>query len=159
MQPAARQAGPSYHQRRHRSCWSEDPMRPITAVVLVSLAMATGTAAAGGLRRGAVPPAERTASGPPARASADVATVIGRVTSPAGEAVGGVTVLAADVRSQDRPHRRVQSDRAGQFRFALPPGEYVFLALDRDLAGSTTPMTVARALEVVLVVSPAALST
>lgn len=90
------------------------------------------------------------------------AQVIGRVVGEDGAAVAGVTVLATHARPDgtQRPvrHRAVKSDRDGQFRLALPPGEYVFIALDRELSGSTPALAVARALDLVLVVSRAVTS-
>lgn len=117
------------------------------------LTIGAASASAGGVRR--APPTPELAP----RATAQVS---GRVVGEDGAAVAGVTVLATHARPDGtkRPvrHRAVKSDRDGQFRLALPPGEYVFIALDRELTGSTPPLAIARALDLVLVVSRAVTS-
>lgn len=122
----------------------------VCVVALVGLALVLAlprVAIAGGTRR------------TPARAvapsSEGSAQINGQVVDADGKAIAGVTVLAtrSNVRVGTR-HPRVESDRDGKFHFALPPGEYVFVALHRHLAGLTPAMPVLRALEVVLVVTP-----
>lgn len=116
------------------------------AVVALALIAGPGLARAGGTRRA------------PSRAiepSSEAAAIIdGRVVDVDGKAVAGVTVLATRAQPDGRVHPRVESDRDGRFHFALPPGEYVFVALHRHLAGLTPAMRVLQALEVVLVVTP-----
>lgn len=132
-----------------RATWGSWSVRSVVALVVVVCTLALpGVARAGGTRR------------PPARAAAPTselaAQIDGRVVDAHGNAVAGVTVLAtrADQRVVGRAHPRVESDRDGKFHFALPPGEYVFVALHRQLAGLTPALHVLRALDVVLVVTP-----
>jgi hypothetical protein len=102
-------------------------------------------ASAGGTRR-----APSRAVEPSSEASA---VINGTVVDVDGKAMAGVTVLATRAKPDGRVHPRVESDRDGKFHFALPPGEYVFVALHRNLAGLTPAMRVLRELEVVLVVA------
>lgn len=99
----------------------------------------------------------------PARAvesrSEALSVVDGKVVDVDGKAVAGVTVLATLAHPNGRVHPRVESDRDGKFHFALPPGEYVFVALHRTLAGLTPAMQVLRALDVVLVVNTPTIAT
>ncbi len=122
----------------------------VCVVALVGLALVLTIpriASAGGTRRA------------PARVAApsseSTAHINGKVIDADGKAIAGVTILAtrSDVRGGTR-HPRVESDRDGKFHFVLPPGEYVFIALHRHLAGLTPAMPVLRALEVVLTVTP-----
>ena len=102
--------------------------------------------------------AEATASRPAAvRKDRDVrpAAVIGRVVDAFGRAIANATVVATPAspgRGLVAP--RTQSDAAGRFRFVgLPPGDYIFVAIHGEHAGSVSPaMPVERGLEVVLVV-------
>lgn len=115
---------------------------------LLGLAIAValpGAAMAGGTRR-----APSSASMPGAECSAEV---WGQVVGADGKAVAGVTVLATRARPDGTAYPKVESDRDGKFRFALPPGEYVFVALHQKLAGLTPAMQVVRALEVMLVLT------
>ncbi|MBK9030513.1 MAG: carboxypeptidase regulatory-like domain-containing protein [Myxococcales bacterium] len=121
-------------------------MRPAALALALALVVGPAQALAGGVRRPA--PA-------PELAPRVTAQITGRVVDPAGKALAGVTVVATHADRHGPAPRRVRSDRDGQFQFALPPGEYVFVALDRELTGATPAMAVARALEVVLVVTRA----
>jgi hypothetical protein len=128
----------------------EELMRLVLAAAIIALSflsLAPASAWAGG-----VPRPHRAAEVTPDGGAA----VTGRVVDPAGNAVAGITVLAA--RADRGPLRRAKSDRDGVFRFALPPGEYVFLALDHALAGATPAMSVQRSLAVTLTVERDALS-
>ena len=119
----------------------------LAPLALACALLAVPTAAqAGGVRR-PTPPAPELAPRP-------VATIVGRVVDHLGHGIAGITVVATHAdRGGWAP--RVKSDRDGAFRFALPPGEYVLIALDRELAGATPAVSVARALDVVLVVTRA----
>ena len=130
----------------------------VTLLALASVLMiGAASATAGGVRRPA-----RSAAMSPELAPRATAQVMGRVVGEDGAAVAGVTVIATHSRPDSaKPplrNRTVKSDRDGQFRLALPPGEYVFIALDRELTGSTPALAVARALDLVLVVSRAVTS-
>lgn len=117
----------------------------LLGLACAGLAIAIPATASAGTRR--APPR---AVVPGAECSAEV---VGQVVDLDGKAMAGVTVLATRARPDGREHPRVESDRDGKFRFALPPGEYVFVALHRRLAGLTPPMQVVKALEVVLVLT------
>lgn len=117
----------------------------LLGLALAGAAIALPTAASAGTRRAAPRPIV-----PCTECSA---AVMGQVVDQDGNAMAGVTVLATRARPDGREHPRVESDRDGKFRFALPPGEYVFVALHRRLAGLTPAMQVMKALEVVLVLS------
>lgn len=127
-------------------------MRPAHLLLACALLAAPSAAQAGGVRRPA-PPAPT--SLPTREVPLASAQVVGRVVDHLGQAIPGVTVVATHADRRGPAPRRVKSDRDGQFRFALPPGEYVFVALDRELSGATPAMAVARALDVVLVVTRA----
>ena len=134
-------------------CSRSFPMR-VTLLALASVLMiGAASATAGGVRR---------PTPSPELAPRATAQVMGRVVGEDGAAVAGVTVIATHSRPDSaKPplrNRTVKSDRDGQFRLALPPGEYVFIALDRELTGSTPALAVARALDLVLVVSRAVTS-
>lgn len=127
-------------------------MRPAHLLLACALLAAPSAAQAGGVRR----PSPSAANLAPKReVPLARAQVVGRVVDHAGQAIPGVTVVATHADRHGPAARRVQSDRDGLFRFALPPGEYVFVALDRELTGATPAMAVARALDVVLVVTRA----
>lgn len=119
-----------------------------SVIALVGLALVVGAphvASAAGTRRALARATERS--------SQASALIDGQVVDGDGKAMAGVTVLATRAHPDGRAHPRVESDRDGKFHFALPPGEYVFVALHRNLAGLTPAMHVLRALEVVLVVT------
>jgi hypothetical protein len=127
-------------------------IRSAAALLVLALALvaAPRLASAGGMRRAPARPAEPSAS--------TDAVINGQVVDVDGHAVAGVTVLATRAFSKGAPaagrvHPRVESDRDGKFHFSLPPGEYVFVALHRELAGMTPAMRVLHALEVVLIVA------
>ncbi len=128
-------------------------MRPAHLLLTCALLAAPSAAQAGGVRRPLSPPPSNLA--PRREVPLASAQVVGRVVDPQGKSVSGVTVVATHAHRHGPAPRRVKSDRDGQFRFALPPGEYVFVALDRELTGATPAMAVARALDVVLVVTRA----
>lgn len=126
-------------------------MRPAHLLLACALLAAPSAAQAGGVRR----PSPSPTLTPRPEVPLASAQVVGRVVDHQGQAVAGVTIVATHADRRGPAPRRVKSDRDGQFRFALPPGEYVFVALDRELTGATPAMAVARALDVVLVVTRA----
>lgn len=128
-------------------------MRPAHLLLACALLAAPSAAQAGGVRRPTSP--APTSLAPKREVPLASAQVVGRVVDHQGQAIPGVTVVATHADRRGPAPRRVKSDRDGQFRFALPPGEYVFVALDRELSGATPAMAVARALDVVLVVTRA----
>ncbi|MBL8624064.1 MAG: carboxypeptidase regulatory-like domain-containing protein [Myxococcales bacterium] len=128
-------------------------MRPAHLLLACALLAAPSAAQAGGVRRPATQAPTNLA--PKREVPLASAQVVGRVVDHQGQAIPGVTVVATHADRRGPAPRRVKSDRDGQFRFALPPGEYVFVALDRELSGATPAMAVARALDVVLVVTRA----
>jgi|GEM_PF-2873010 len=135
-----------------RANWGSWSFRSVVALIGLAVAVPS-VARAGGTRRAptraAVTAAVTAAETSSERASA---RIDGRVVDVDGKAVAGVTVLATRAHPDGRAHLRVESDRDGKFHFALPPGEYVFVALHRHLAGLTPAMQVLHALSVVLVV-------
>lgn len=132
-------------------------MRPAHLLLACALLAAPSAAQAGGVRRPATQALTPTPANlaPKREVPLASAQVVGRVVDHQGQAIPGVTVVATHADRRGPAPRRVKSDRDGQFRFALPPGEYVFVALDRELSGATPAMAVARALDVVLVVTRA----